>query len=222
MDLLALTKLTPLLKDGGGIRPVAGGECFRKLAARAMVREHRATLVAAVGCHQYGAGRPAGAETLVHAVQVVSEARPDHAWVQLDVANAFPSVSRRAVLEALEEYAPALLPLAETFLRRASSFVFQGADGRGEVLLATLGVEQGDVLGPLLFAVAFRKPVEALRAALVTALVEEHGFSREEAEAAVVLGAYLDDVVVGLPAELAARVPSLAAQAFASAGCLVE
>ena len=60
-------------------------------------------------------------------------------------------------------------------------------------------------LGPLLFAVAFRKPVEALRAALVTALVEEHGFSREEAEAAVVLGAYLDDVVVGLPAELAAR-----------------
>ena len=49
MDLLAVTKLTPLLKDGGGIRPVAGGECFRKLAARAMVREHRATLVAAVG-----------------------------------------------------------------------------------------------------------------------------------------------------------------------------
>ena len=77
--------------------------------------------MAAVGAHQYGAGRPAGAETLVHAVQVVSEARPDHAWVQLDVANAFPSVSRRAVLEALEEYAPALLPLAETYLRRASS-----------------------------------------------------------------------------------------------------
>ena len=30
---------------------------------------------------------------------------------------------------------------------------------------ATLGVEQGDVLGPLLFAVAFRKPVEQLRLA---------------------------------------------------------
>ena len=88
--------------------------------------------------------------------------------------------------------------------------------------MATLRVGQGDVLCPLLFAVAFRKPVEALRAALVTALVEEHGFSPEEAEAAVVLGAYLDDVVVGLPAELAARVPSLAAQAFASVGCLVE
>ena len=31
VDLLALTKLTPLFKDGGGDRPVAGGECFRKL-----------------------------------------------------------------------------------------------------------------------------------------------------------------------------------------------
>ena len=40
VDLLGLTKLTPLLKDGGGIRPVAGGECLRKSAARALVREH--------------------------------------------------------------------------------------------------------------------------------------------------------------------------------------
>ena len=60
---------------------------------------------------------------------------------------------------------------------------------------ATLGVEQGDVLGPLLFAVAFREPVEALRAALVAVLVEEHGYSPGEAEAAVTLGAFLDDGV---------------------------
>ena len=44
VDLLALTKLTPLLKDGGGIRPIAGGECLRKLTARALVREHREAL----------------------------------------------------------------------------------------------------------------------------------------------------------------------------------
>ena len=220
--LLALTKLTPLLKDGGGIRPVAGGECLRKLAARALVREHRGTLLAAVGSCQYGAGRPGGAETLIHAIQVVAEARPHNAWVQLDVANAFPSVRRRAVFHAVAEHAPALLPLAETFLRRSSSFVYLSAAGVGELLHATLGVEQGNVLGPLLFAMAFRRPVEELRAALVAALVGEFGYSPADAEAAVVLGAYLDDVVVGLPAEAASRVPALAAQAFAPAGCLVE
>ena len=69
---------------------------------------------------------------------------------------------------------------------------------------------------------AFRRPVEELRAALVAALVGEFGYSPADAEAAVVLGAYLDDVVVGLPAEAASRVPALAAQAFAPAGCLVE
>ena len=85
-----------------------------------------------------------------------------------------------------------------------SSFVYQGAAG-GELLRATLGVEQGDVLGPLLFAMAFRRPVERLRELRVDVLVEEHGYSKDEAEAAVVLGAYLDDVLVGLPAEAALR-----------------
>ena len=46
---------------------------------------------------------------------------------------------------------------------------------------------------------------------------------RVEAEEAVVLGAYLDDVLVGVPAALAARVPALAAQAalarFSLVGC---
>ena len=67
--MLGLTKLTPLLKDNGGIRPVAGGECLRKLVARALVREHREALLEAVGEHQFGAGRPGGAEILVHSVQ---------------------------------------------------------------------------------------------------------------------------------------------------------
>ena len=100
---------------------------------------------------------------MVHTVQAVTAKRPGHAWVKLDIANAFPSVCRRAVLAAWAEYAPALLPFAETFLRRASTFVFVDAGGQGAVLGATLGVEQGDVLGPVRFAVAFRGPVAALR-----------------------------------------------------------
>ena len=161
--LLGLTKLTPLLKDNGGIRPIAGGECLRKLTATALVREHKASLLEAVGRHQFGAGRAGGAEILVHTMQVVTEAHPDRAWVQLDVANAFPSVSRQAVLDAVTEHAPALLPMAETFLRRACSFVFQEASGHGVELRAALGVELGDVLGPPLFAVAFRQSLEELR-----------------------------------------------------------
>ena len=222
VDFLALTKLTPLLKDGGGIRPVAGGEVLRKLAARTLVREHREALREAVGEHQFGAGRPAGGETLVHTVQTVAAQRPEHAWVQLDLANAFPSVCRRAVLDALAEHAPALLPLAEAFLRRPSSFVFVGASGQGEVLQATKGVEQGDVLGPLLFAAAFRGPLAELRDRLLSCLETECGYSPEHAEAELVLGAYLDDVLVCLPAAAAARVPGLAAASFAPAGLAVQ
>ena len=90
------------------------------------------------------------------------------------------------------------------------------------MLPATLGVEQGDVLAPLLFAVAFRRPVERLRETLVETLVVQHGYSLEDVESEVILGAYSDDVLVGLPASLAAQVPAIVAQAFALAGCEVE
>ena len=56
---------------------------------------------------------------------------------------------------------------------------------------ATRGVEQGDVLGPVLFAAAFRKPVAALRERLLVYLVEEFGRTRAEAEEKLVVGAYL-------------------------------
>ena len=81
---------------------------MRKLTARALVREHKATLLEAVGQHLFGAGRPGGTEILAHTIQVVSEAHPDRSRVQLDVQNAFPSVSRAAVLEVLAADAPAL------------------------------------------------------------------------------------------------------------------
>ena len=58
---------------------------MRKLTARALVREHKATLLEAVGQHQFGAGRPGGAEILWHTLQVVSEAHPGRAGGQLDV-----------------------------------------------------------------------------------------------------------------------------------------
>ena len=47
------------------------------------------------------------------------------------------------------------------------------------------------MLGPLLFALAFRKPVAALREQLLQCLVEEHGLSREQAEEEQVVGGLL-------------------------------
>ena len=53
-------------------------------------------------------------------------------------------------------------------------------------------------MGPLLFAVAFRGPLAALRERLLECLETEHGLTREDAERDLVLGAYLDDVLVAL------------------------
>ena len=65
-------------EQSGNDRPLHD-EALRLKAARALVREHKEVLQEAVGAHQFGAGRPAGAETLVHTVQAVASQRPRHA-----------------------------------------------------------------------------------------------------------------------------------------------
>ena len=50
----------------------------------------------------------------------------------------------------------------------------------------------------------------------------ELGVDRGQAEAELVVGAYLDDVLVGIPADAAARVPEFAAAAFLPVGCAVN
>ena len=64
---------------------------------------------------QVGVGTPAGAETMLHAVQAAARrhADGDHVLVCLDVANAFNTASREAAYKALQKNNPAMLALLE-------------------------------------------------------------------------------------------------------------
>ena len=106
------------------------------------------------------------------------------------MANAFPSVSRQAVLDAVTEHAPALLPMACV----APPACSRTPQATGSSCGATPG--RAELPGPF-FAVASAAPLRSSRGTLAhleSARVQPGGCG-----GSVVIGAYLDDVPLGSP-----------------------
>ena len=83
----------------------------------------------------------------------------DHSWclLQVDIRNAFNSVDRASLFNGLSQYCPELMAWS-AFCYRNHSLLF----AEGEPITSEQGVQQGDPLGPLLFAMAWQLVVEKL------------------------------------------------------------
>ena len=90
--------------------------------------------------------------------------------IQLDCANAFNSVDRLAIINGLERFCPELLPYFESVYCGATMPEMRAelrkCDGAQKdavyITLSELGCQQGDPLGPLLFAVAMAHALNPL------------------------------------------------------------
>ena len=103
---LALSKLTPLRKPGGGVRPIAAPAVLRRLAGKALVNPRKKELAEALAPHQFAIGIAAGAELLAHCVRACCEADPAVVVPALDAKNVYCPASREACLNELEALAP--------------------------------------------------------------------------------------------------------------------
>ena len=111
---------------------------------------------------QVGVAVPAGAEAAVHTVRAWvarHAAATNKVVVKLDFRNAFNLVSREAVLRAARERFPALARWATWCYSAPSQLQFGNA-----TLQSSTGVQQGDPLGPLLFAAAVQPLALELKA----------------------------------------------------------
>jgi ribonuclease HI len=164
-----------------GIRPIAIGDLFRRVASKAALRR----LAKGLGTYfqtssenllQFAVGVPGGAEKLSHILSLlpVGEGIDDdpEGFLGIDVANAFNEMDRQIIFDVLDgmasrDYAggrikrgdplpcpPGLKIFAAHFRANydSSSFLtYRGADGSTHTILSSRGVQQGDVWGPTLF-----------------------------------------------------------------------
>ena len=139
------------------MRPIAVGDCLRRIAAKWLVRSPAGREAASsLLPRQIAFCKGGPCETLGMAVQSLVDGLPgDGDWVllQIDLQNAFNSVERGAVTAAVSDLFPAAVPWVSQTMQAAPLLCGQ------EVLWSRKGVQQGDPLGPLLFALAIHDVV---------------------------------------------------------------
>jgi len=165
--------LLAVVKKQGGIRPIAVGYVWRRIAAKVACSHVKDACASLLAPRQLGFGVSGGAEAAVRAARrFLDNMQPGQLFLKIDFRNAFNTLRRDAILEAIEKHFPELLLYAASTISSPTDLQF------GQfVLLSEEGAQQGDPLGPLYFCLVFKEVLESLQSELV-------------------LG-YLDDVAVG-------------------------
>ena len=144
-------RLIAFRKPDGGVRPIASGEVFRRLAGKHLARSvERGAGSFFKDAGQIGVATPDGASALVHAARRISlTLSSDEVFLKVDWRNAFNCVSRRKILSTVATTFPALARYTSAAYGSPTSLLY------GDTIIPSeAGVQQGDPLGPLLFSLA--------------------------------------------------------------------
>jgi len=162
-QLLCASRLTPLAKSGGGVRPIAVGELLYRLIGKVLLKQYfKADML--LPC-QFGVGSKGGVEPIARLVQRALDKDLPQVFshlTSLDFSNAFNTINRRDLAQGLKEFAPSLYRAGRWIYGSASKLVVTGGDGKVEWLESSQGVRQGDPLGPLFFCLSIRRTLTDL------------------------------------------------------------
>ena len=153
--LLLACRLVPFKKPQGGLRPIAVGEVFARIASALAVRHVMQHAQEVLGPFQLGIGVKGGVEAAAHILQEAL-LHPDTTLLSLDIENAFNTLSRSFMLSQLfkiPKFASIYRIVYWAYSTSSDLLVLKN----GKLLYSissSRGVRQGDPLGTLLFCIA--------------------------------------------------------------------
>ncbi|KAL5457665.1 hypothetical protein EMCRGX_G034949 [Ephydatia muelleri] len=156
-SLTALNKF----KDGSppDIRPIAVGETLRRLTGKCLCSLVKDKVSSFFEPHQFGVACSHGTEKVVHGLRKCIEEHwgdEDFVVLKANMRNAFNLISRQALLSECSTFFPELLPWAR-WCYGSHPYLWHPLGH----LTSEAGVQQGDPLGPLFFALVLHKVIDA-------------------------------------------------------------
>ena len=144
------------------VRPIAVGETLRRLTGKCICAILRDKISSFFQPSQFGVACKAGVEKSVHSLRRCIDENwlsGDFVVFKVDMSNAFNMVSRQAVLDECATFFPELLPWVSWCYGSHTSLWHP----MGQISSQS-GVQQGDPLGPMLFALVLHKLVTSIDA----------------------------------------------------------
>lgn len=161
--------LIALSKKGGGVRPIAVGYVWRRLTGKSACQKVADHCAAILAPRQVGFGVRAGCEGAVHAARrYLSVPCLDQVFLKVDFSNAFNSIRRDSMLEAVAQHIPALYRFIESAYGAGSTLKFGDFS-----IFSEEGVQQGDPLGPLLFCLTLQSVLSSLKSEFVVGYLDD-------------------------------------------------
>ena len=153
VELLSASRLVALSKPSGDVRPIAVGECIRRLTAKTLCLQKKESFSSFLSPLQHGLAVEGGPKLIVHHISLLLESNPDWVILKTDLKNAFNSVSQSHLLPEVAKAFPDIYQHVHQMYAGFSPLVFN--DGKiAHILRSEEGIHQGDPLGPMLFSVA--------------------------------------------------------------------
>ena len=144
--------LTVLVKKSDGIRPIAIGYTWRRLAAKCANYYAMNRLGDYFAPIQLEVGISGGCASAIHATLCFMESMPNEFVIaKLDFTNAFNNLRQDAMLEAVYKTVPEIYKFCHLSYSQPTKLRYGSRS-----ILSEEGTQKGDPLGPLLFCITIQ------------------------------------------------------------------
>ena len=158
LEALVASRLIPLDKGGGAVRPIGVGEVVRRVISKCVMKVVKPDVMDASGPLQVCAGQTSASEAAIHAMRNIFDTDDADAILLIDASNAFNSLNRAAALHNLRILCPTIATYAiNTYRLSTRLFVV----GRQE-LKSSEGTTQGDPLSMAIYAISLQPLITSL------------------------------------------------------------